>query len=261
MSRFGPRDSLRQPFEGYPAYGALHPAIPNQQLREFYFDQTRIADYFIVNRLAGVQVEPLTFDPEIDGVENPLVIEERAREAVIDTYNPNRFYRMFNPDTLGVTVVEMDGSSRVANRMRVVWESQDFGAVEQEAVNEIGRTLPNIVPRLIFNGARGAGGRLPNVPNTEVRQKMALMPDQNQHQATQKLLESEAGIIGDAIRRRMKQYLEPWDYMPHLTYMVFRRETQPADVQAIIKTTNNYLQRNPFGVALDPLEIRSKSTR
>ncbi len=247
-----PRDSLIKPFEGYPAYGAVHDVVPNDQLRGFLDKFATIANK--------------VFEGEVG--EDLLAIDNRLEEevpedelAIVSTYDHRRYYRIFNPETLGVSVVEMDPAAKQARTFRAIWEKQDFGAVEQEARNEIGRSLAGVKPQLMFNRVQGAGRRLPGVAKTEVRQKLALLPDPAQFHETIRLINGEADIIVKAIKSRMKQFAYPWDDFPHLTFSVFRSDATPDQIDQIVKETNEHLAKYPFGARLGGIGFRHKTER
>lgn len=263
MGRPGlPRQNPGKPFEGYPAYGAVHDVMPNQQLRSFMYDYTRICDYVFMHKAAGVEVDPVIFPEEDDSkVSSPLEVPKHIKLEVEETYDARNYYRVFDTETLGASVVEMDPSKRHAKLIRSIWERNDFGAVEQEARTEIGRSLPGTVPKLFFDRVSGVGGRLPGVHKTEVRKKLALMPDTSKFPETLTLISEEADIIINAIRRRLKQFVYPWDINPHLTYSVFRTRADEKEITTIQKSTNNYLSRYPFAVRLGTLDFRNKKER
>lgn len=274
------RGGVPKPFEGYPAYGAAHPVMPNQQLRGLLFDTTRIADFVLKHSIAGVSVDPVEFG---EGNEHSLVLPERVAElfgegppfdeaadpddvpdlppeAVYD-YDPRKFYRVFDPDTLGVTVVEMDPSEKAARAVRTVWEKQDFGAVENEVKSELGRRAPNTVPKLFIARADTVGKLLPGAESQDVRQKVALFPEAHRSQETLDLMENEASVLYTAINSRLRQFMRPWDIVPHITYMLFRNPTKPKEIELVVESINNYLNAHPFAVRLDSLELRHKTTR
>lgn len=255
-----PRDSLAKPFEGYPAYGAVHDVLPNEQLRGFLFDFSRIADKVIGQAFASEEVDPI---PDYVASENfeaePISVV--PAESDKKPYDSRDFYRIFDVESLGVSVVEMDPSAKAARTIRTIWEGQDFGAVEQEARNEIGRSLPNIVPHLFFNRVEGVGRRLPGVSRSDVRQKLALMPDTTRFAETLNTIDVEADKIISAILKRLKQFMYPWDTTAHMTYSVFRSSTEPGQIIDIQNKTNEYLAKYPFGVQLGQLVFRHKKER
>lgn len=255
-----PRDGLEQRFEGYPAYGAVHDVIPNGRLRGFLTRFAALADDMFGQTLIedGSDGE---FDPAIlDG------LDADARQEAIDRYlaneyDPRQYYRIFDIETLGVSVVEMDPAQREARKLRAVWEGQDFGAVEQEARDEMGKKLPNMTPALVFNRVDGVGRRLPDVPKTDTRQKLALFPDSSRCLETISLIDDEADITIRAIRRRLKQFIYPWDVTPHMTFTVFRQKSEVKQIEDIIEATNRHLAKDPIKVYLGALDFRSKTER
>jgi hypothetical protein len=220
--------------------------------------------------LPVVDEEPFTFTPE-------------DQEIIDEIYDPRKYYKMFNIDELGVSVVEMDPSERAARNLRTLFERQDFGALEQEARNEIDRKAPNLSPQLTFNRVEGVGHKVPNVPKTEIRQKLALMPDTSENLETIETLSLEAEIIVAHIRKRLKQFVYPWDVTPHLTFAAFRKRAQVSHIKRVMKLTNGLftpqeedtgtdsehheqvdvgMSGKPFGVRLDrKIEFRHKSSR
>lgn len=248
-----PRSGLVQPFEGYPAYGAVHDVIPNEQLRNFLFDFSRVADQVFQKSLGE---ETLFIDNRLEDE-----IDTNTEKAIDSCYDPRLFYKIFDIETLGVSAVEMDPAAKQARAVRAIWEKQDFGAVEQEARNEMGRRLPDVRPQLMFNRVQGAGKRLPNVSKTEVRQKLALLPDPVKFPETISLINEEADIVIRAIRSRLKQFTYPWDEFPHLTFSVFRTAAEPDQIDEIVENTNKFLAKNPFGVRLGDIGFRYKSER
>jgi len=239
--------------EGYPAYGAVHPVVPNEQLRGLLYDTSRACDYVFRHHLAGEEVDPIEWGTG----EFPALSD--GATAVEEEYDPRKYYRVFDIETLGVTVVEMDPSAKQARRARAVWEGQDFGAVEQEAKNDIGRKLPYTRPKLFFDRLVPAGNRLPNVPKTEVRQKLAVAPNPGRNPETLGLLNGEFDIVVTALRRRLKQYVYPWDFIPHMSFLAFRREARPESIATVTQSLDNYLAQYSFGAALEDLNFRHKS--
>ncbi|HUP26242.1 MAG TPA: hypothetical protein VM124_01185 [Candidatus Limnocylindrales bacterium] len=252
-----PRGSLIRPFEGFPAYGAVHDVIPNQQLRGLLFDFSRLSDEVFQRAFQTEEVELPGYEPEEGFTAEPITCMDAAQ----GTYDPRRFYRIFDIERLGVSVVEMDPSARAARAVRAIWEGQDFGAVENEARNEMGRTLPIMRPRLFFNRVEGVGRRMPGVPKEDVRQKLALMPDTNRFIETHELIEEEADIIINAITRRLRQFTYPWDTIPSLAFAAFRPAAQPDQIVEVKNKTNEYLAKHPFGLALGQLTFRYKKQR
>ena len=252
-----PRDSLASPFVGYPAYGAVHEVKPNQMLKAFLYEFSCISDQVFDKTSLIEEAEIPGYVSAGDFSDEP-VIGNQPEEV---DYDSRRFYRSFDVETLGVSVLEMDPSARVARAIGALWEKQDFGAVEKEAKNEISRALPMIRPRLFFNRVEGVGRRLPGAAKTDIRQKLALMPDTNKFAETNDLIEDEADFIIQAITRRMKQFIYPWDITPHLTFAVFKNMADPEQIKEIKEESNAYLREHPFGVALGQLSFRHKAER
>lgn len=244
-----PRSGVPMPFEGYPAYGAVHDVLPNQELRRFMFDFSRVADAVFDT------TPPIEVISEIEAPTDKLVVLEPTTN-----YDPRKFYKIFDAETLGVSVVEMDPAAKAARQFRTVWEKQDFGAVENEAKNKLA-AMPNEAPRLMFNRVEGVGRRLPGVGKRDIRQKIALMPDTAKFVETLEIIEDEADIINTAIRRRLKQFIYPWDIVPHLTFAVFRTAAEPGQVVDVKQKANEYLAKYPFAVRLGQLAFRHKSYR
>lgn len=259
-----PRDGLRQPFEGYPAYGAVHDVRPNEQLRSFMFDFARNADGIFVQdtsyRIVDTNNDDLSPEERTATI-NIIDVDGNPASAYAPDYDPRKYYRVFDPETLGVSVVEMEGSKRAAQAARAVWQKNDLGAVEKEAKNVIGRQLPNLTPRLLFTHVTGVGGRLPNAPQADVKKKLALMPDSTKFPETFDLIDKEAAIIIEAIRRRLKQFEYPWDLIPHLTYAVFRGEARSEQIIQVQERAEEYVQKHSFGVQLGTLSFRHKLRR
>lgn len=269
------------PLEGFPAYGAVHDISPTL-VRDFLYDFGRASDGVFTQDILEEEAKrqaladnPIQESEIVLGElpDGPPAIE-LLRLQVIDpntkkgkvvevppSYDSRKFYRIFDPESLGVSVVEMDPSRRAAQTVRSIWEKQDFGAVEKEARNEMGRKLPNTLPRLKFNRVEGVGRRLANYPKSEVTEKLALMPDSNYSPETFNLIEDEAEIIINAIRSRLKQFMYPWDITPHLTFAVFRKEADPDQIVAIKETLNEILGKHPLVVHLGALAFRHKIIR
>jgi hypothetical protein len=271
------------PLEGYPAYGAVHDIRP-AGIRDFLYDFGRIADGVFADEIEPAEVNPIpdyTSDEEFDDTPILLGDDSETEEAVetvslqiIDpntrlprvieanaNYDSRQYYRVFDPESLGVSVVEMDPSRRAAQAVRAIWEKNDFGAVENEARNEIDRILPANVAKLRFNRVEGVGRRLANYPKDDVQQKLALMPDTNEFIETYDLIEREAEIIIRAIRSRLKQFVYPWDITPHLTFAVFRTGADPDQIKHIKSVTNKRLAEQPMVVPLGDLTFRHKIAR
>lgn len=287
MSSHLARSELRERYQGYPAYGAVHDVVPNDQLRGFMYDFSRMADGVFADDFGTVEVNPAAgYVPEEGFLADPIQITPTGSEVAVDEiqvlrlaqtednepqlkpsviatagYDPRKYYRIFDPESLGVSVVEMDPSKRAAQTVKAIWEKQDLGAVENEARNEMGRRLPNTAPRLFFNRVEGVGGRLANAPRSDVQQKLALMPDTNRFMETFSLIDEEAEIVISAIQKRLKQFTYPWDIMPHLTFAVFRSGAQVDQIVDVKEAANQYLAVNPFGVRLGDLSFRHKLKR
>ncbi len=255
-----PRSGVVQPFEGYPAHGAVHEVIPNERLRSFALAFANIADS-VFKRVEWLDLNMVTAEVPLTD-EEPFKFDPEDQEFIDEVYDPRKYYKMFNIDDLGVSVLEMDPSERAARNLRTLFERQDFGAVEKEARNEIDRLDPNLSPQLIFDRVNGVGHRVPNVPRTEIRQKLALMPDGSKGLETVEMIGREADIIVSHIRRRLKQFVYPWDITPHLTFVAFKKKAQVINIERIIKETNEHLEDNPVSVRLDrKVEFRHKSSR
>ncbi len=256
----GARSNLPAPVSGYPAFGAVHEAWPNEQLRNFAFDFTRICEKVICYDTAGATVEPLIFDETSEHyVKNPLSITDEKALEFQEKYDPRKFFRIFDLETLGVSVIEMDPSAQFARKVRTVWESQDFGAVETEVRNEAARKQPDTTLKMHFDTVRGVGHKLPKTHDvSDARQKLALFPDEDRSRDTIEVIGDEAEILSSALRRRLKQYALPTDIIPHLTFAVFRHLATPDQISLIRSSADNYVRRYPFAVRLDPLTIRHK---
>lgn len=282
------RGEMREQYRGFPAYGAVHDVVPNHQLRSFLYDFSRIADGVFAQDFAVTDevVDPIpgytsdedfeadpvqlsTYDEEaVDHLQTLRLTHNDAdkvtfRPEVLPTvgYDPRRYYRIFDPESLGVSVVEMDPSKRAAQAIRSVWEKQDLGAVENEARNEMGRRLPYVAARLLFNRVDTIGGKLANAPRSDVNKKLALFPDTSKFVETLSLIEDENEIIVKAIRQRLKQFVYPWDVIPHLTFAVFRADAQVDQIVEVKEAAEEYIKRHSFGVRLGDLTFRHKLVR
>lgn len=255
-----PRNGLTQPFEGYPAFGAVHDVVPTEDLRSFLFDFSRIADLAIKQTLCDEKPAEITPDDFDESDYFARAFADLPHQDWED-YDSRHFYKIFDPDTLGISVVEMDGSSRAAKTVRAVWERHDFGAVEQEAKDAVNRQTGLFIPKVQFDNAMGVGRRLPGVDRAEIRQKLALLPDTSYHPETTELLELEADKINAAIRRRLRQFIEPWDTIPHLTFSVFRQSVSSELIGVVERSTKNFIGKFPFSVRLGDLSFRHKATR
>ncbi len=256
-----PRNGVTSPFEGFPAIGAVHDVIPTDSLRNFQFDFSRISDLMLKQCIEFGNPTPMTKDDFC----NPNCFQD-AHQNLEDygdwpDFDPRHYYKIFDVETLGVSVVEMDASARAARAVGAIWEKQDFGAVQQEAINEVAKQTGIFKPKLKLNNVMGVGRKFPGVDKKEVRQKLALLPDTTYHPETTDLLESEAEIINSAIRRRLKHFLSPWDVVPHVTFAIFRQKTSSEAIKAIEESTKNYLQLYPIAIRLGELTFRHKSIR
>lgn len=259
MSNYGnnlPRSRLTQPREGYPVYGAVHEVIPTTQIRDFQTVFAIIAD----------QVFDQTGNSEIDPVPQFKPTEEFAAEIITPPldkpFDSRDHYRIFNPETLGLSVIEMDPSSKKARQIRTVWEKQDFGAVEKDARNELLRHLPNRIPTIKFTGAKFVGGILPGAkPSELVRQKVALIPDSKTSFEILEIVNLEANIIIRAIRARLKQFAYQYDIVPHVTFAVFKKGVERDQAVAVVDGIHKHLIKKPLHAQLSPLVFRSRSER
>ncbi len=247
MGSYGPRDALREPFEGYPAYGALHEVSLSRDLSKFMYSFRQIADDVFDVGSDVLRIEGFNQVPETDS-----------------DYDARKFYRSFDIESLSVSVLEMDPSERTAKKIHKLWERQDYGAVAQEARTNIDRSVgaPQSRMKFCLNRADGVGGKLPIPGIEDVRKKLALLPDVTQHEETFKTIEDEAYWILDAVNRRLEQQVVyPWDITPHVTFAAFRPEAQPKQICQVIEKTNDYLQENPLTISLQALKFRYRAMR
>lgn len=250
-----PRSSVEAPFQGYPAYGALHEILPDTRLREFLAKFSEISNAVIKppEELPPSElIDPTPdFEPEDDFGVVSLGPESEAK--VFDPpFDQRHYYRIFDPEKMGVTVVEMLPSQRAASAMRKVFEGQDFGAVEQEARDTIDQGNPVLYPQLKFTSVIGVGKMLhTNGGVTPVRQKLALLADVTTHLETHDMLDKENAAICDALRRRLKQFVLPNDFIKHLTFAALKRPITNEMLAEIITQTNSHLTENPLYVDLD----------
>ncbi len=247
------RDGLPEPFRGYPSYGALHEIVPNQQVLEFLFDfNTRAYEAFSP---MDTNVEVITDLPLNAKVED----DTRARS---DSYDPRDYYRVFDSDTIGLSVLDMDPSASKARKLHALWEKNDFGATEKEAKNEIDRKLPNTPLRVVYDKVMPIGGFLPTAHGgREARQKVALVPAVEQSIELNRLITDEADIVVKAIRRRFEQFTAPWDVVPVTTFAAFKPKASDEKIKGLIEETNKGLEQKPVGARLGRLVFRHKSSR
>lgn len=258
-----PRSGPVQPFEGYPAFGAFHDVIPNEQLYGFLYDFRRIADLILKRSVIGEPIYPITTEDfeQAEGSFFGDANEEIAEHPVLQGFDLRNYGKIFDIDRLGVSVVEMNKSARAARQVRAVWEKHDFGAVEQEARNEVDRRTGYKSVSLRFSGVMGVGRRLPGLDRADVRQKLALVPKgPNNHDAID-MIETEGQIITGAINRRLKQFMGKWDTVPHLTFAYFNQRAKPEAVEAIEESADMYSRNNPCGARLGELVFRHMSSR
>lgn len=253
MGALGARSGLCSPWEGYPAYGAVHEVLPTQELSTFMYNFRRIADSVFDIGPPQVRIEGFDVEPS------------NGREDETSDYDSRKFYKAFDIDTLGVSVVEMDPSQKAAKKIRKIWERQDYGVVAQEARTGIDRQfgIEGQTPmRLSVDHVDGIGGKLPSYVGDELRQKLALIADVTQYQETISKLDYEAEEIMGAINRRLDgQVVYPWDRIVHVTFAAFRADAQPRQVRTVIDKTNQHLAKKPLTVKLGKLEFRYKKSR
>lgn len=294
MSRnYAPRDGLPKPFEGYPAYGAVHNVTVNDAYRSFLYEfcdiadevfsadfETEIVDNTNIDSLdEASEFEPITIIPSLaeeetfsesepeDVLEDfDMDIKRRRRPKpaaakISPVYTPESYYKLFDIEKLGVSVVEMDPSANAARAIRTLWERQDFGQVQKEAKDQLMRHIPRTDLRLVFGGVMGVGRRMPNIPRADLRQKLALMPDPNAYPENLSLIQDEAEVVIDSIGKRLKQWMYPWDIIPHLTFAVFKRRAQPEQIIEIVQRTNEYVESNPVAMKLGELVFRYHGKR
>lgn len=203
-----PRDGLREQFRGYPAIGAVHPVAANKQLRDTLSAIADIAD--------GVFDTPANFDGRS--------AEEKAKDG--DYYDSSRYYRLFDSQTLGLSVFEMDISAKIAEKAKSIWEQNDLGAVRQDVEGEADRMLPGVRLQLEVSGVMPVGGRLPMSYREPVRSKLAFTFNPGKHMDTYDLLFREEELIARHIGSRIKrpdilrQFVQV-DFVPHVTFMVY----------------------------------------
>lgn len=239
------RDSLRGPCDGYPVYGAVHEVVPSKELRCFLSNFEEVA----FNH----------FDDTTQSIDMGGNLETNLEyEITRSDFDPRYHYKVFNSHGLGLSVLSMDPSASIAKRLRMKWEKHDFGAMIKEAQNELGRSVPGGKISAVFDSAILVGGRLPNCSDEKIRQKIALMPSAERSPDLYELVSKEAEICINAIRKRMKQFVYPWDITPHVTFAVFKRKAEPHKIAQLLKITNSMLAENPVGAALDPLSLRIK---
>ncbi|MCA9342762.1 hypothetical protein KC950_01985 [Candidatus Saccharibacteria bacterium] len=255
------RSSTRQPFEGYPALGAFHDVVPNPQLDSFLYDFRRISDYVLRRYAADMATNSIS---EKD-FQNSDFFAEAAEDIeghpALGDFDIRRYGKIFDADALGVSVVEMGQSARAARKIRAVWENHDFGAVEQEARNELAKFTGVRNPNLRFSGVMGVGRRLPGIDRKDVRQKLALLPSGASNKDVVGLIETEASIITAAINKRLKQFMGSWDVIPHMTFAFFQQSTSGEAVEAIEESADNYSKLFPVGAQLGRLTFRHMAQR
>lgn len=248
------RHGLPEPFRGFPSYGALHEIVPNPQVTGFLFEfSTRAYE---------------AFKPEGDGEVNPIPDyspkEEFGPITIIPSpsYDPRDYFRVFDSDTLGVSVLDMDPSASKARKFHTLWENNDFGATEQDARNEIDRKFPDTKIHIIYDRVMPVGGFLPTAHGgREARQKIALVPSVERSMDLNKLVTDEANIIIRAIKRRFEQFVAPWDIVPVTTFAAFKPKASDDRIKSLIEETNKGLADKPVGARLGRLVFRHKSSR
>lgn len=205
------RGSVPQPMEGYPALGAFHEIMPNASVDRFMRGFCAISDE-VFSRSGGSQ--------EIDGA--PHIASDFEPIEVIppeqEEYNFRKFYRAYYGTSMWVSVLDMGHSEKMARAMRSVWEKQDLGATEQIARDEISRQMPDIDPCLQLDQVVRLGRRLPGALAGNKGRKLALVPNAGECTATQDLLHAEHDIIIEAIKKRLKNFVEVGAYIPHMTF-------------------------------------------
>lgn len=259
------RSRPEQPLAGYPAIGAMHEVrLPNQALRDFIsdfavkadgiFEPVFIATHDILeidNTIPGEEAK-LRDNPD-DESDNDIGIKETG----LAEYDSKKYFTTFNVERMGLSVVEMQGSAKIARVRRAIWEKQDLGMVEQEARDEIRKHFPNTTPKLRFDAVANVGSKVCNQGTTDVRQKLALIPNAATYFETFELLTREHNIIINAIERRLKSEL-PYaaDYVPHLTFAAFRNKAEPRHIEKIISKTAELVKAHPIEIRLGDLLFR-----
>jgi len=262
------RDHLHGEFTGFPGLGAMYEIIPNQPLRDFMSGFSLIADKVFGKALA------LSMDPNLkikNEIEEPItlgsLLESAAKieNGLPEGYDSKNYYKTFNVQRMSVTVFEMHTSAKAARVIRSVWEKNDMGAVEKNVKNDLGRRFPDQKPKLAFKGVLNAGRGLQNAPQSDIRQKLALLPDPTKYFDTYELLSDAPFIMTREIARRMRHKRisipPPTDFVPHLTFAAFRRNAHPTEIVKVIKQSEALIDSMPFEVMLGKLVFRSKLER
>jgi len=262
------RDHLHGEFTGFPGLGAMYEVIPNQQLRDFMSGFSLIADK-VFGRALALSMDPsLTIENEIEKpftLDSLLESAEKIEKELPEGYDSRDYYKTFNVQRMGVTVFEMHTSAKAARVIGSVWEKNDMGAVEKTVKNDLGRRFPDQHPRLTFKGVLNAGRGLQNAPQSDIRQKLALLPDPTKHFETYELLSDAPFIMTREIARRMRHKRisipPPTDFVPHLSFAAFRRNAQPIEIVEVIKQAGQLIESKPFDASLGKLVFRSKLER
>lgn len=202
------RNTLNGPYEGYPGIGAVHAAIPNHSLRNFLLTFADIADNVIG-----------------DGQED---------------YDPRHYYRVYDAQRMGLTVLEMDPSMAQAQKIRQVLQRKDVGLLEQDIKDQATRLIKPVSPQITIVRADSCGKYFnPGKTLRKFRRGVALFPDTSLDLDTHEMLADELGIGIEAIRRQFKQFMHQTDLTAHMTFVEFKDAVNKEQVGEIIKNTND----------------------
>lgn len=257
-----PRDGLRERMAGYPAVGAVHPVVQNRDLLNLFYAEG--SQNSIVEVLDDFFDPPNYFDTRS--------LEEKDNDGV-QRYNSAHFYRLFDPQTLGVSVMEMDITAQAAKRQRSVWEGKDMGRVKQEVLDLAARRSPNNQLVIKLGNVMPVGGKLPGkYKDDPPRQKLAFFPDiyDEQTYQTLELLYAEHDIIRAAIENRLRANrhtkvvadLIAYSYIPHITFLSYKRDVGPKKVIEANRRLSALVAEKPITVELERLNLdRSRLVR
>ncbi len=235
------RDTLPEQSRGYPAIGAVHEVIADKNLRDALGKVADIADD--------------VFDAPTPGDTRSL--EERIADG--DKYNPSHYYRLFDAQTLGLSVFEMDLSEKVSRRARTVWEGQDLGAFKQDVENFAAKHSPDAPLQISCKGIMMVGGRLPLGGRDLIRTKLAFLPDPTEYDETIELLNLEHQVIKATIERRLgKRNGGRWptllplvDFVPHVTFLAYKQHKATAEqIRRVNTELEELLREEPITLSL-----------
>ncbi len=271
------KENRHEPYQGYPAVGAVHPVIANRELRERLTQIANIADDIFDHTPTEDDILSWNNPIEIEGLSNPVhfdqegesdlpgheeLEEDDTESTFAQVYNPTAHYRMFDAQTLGLSVFPMEVSAAIANRARAVWKKNDLGQLTKEIIDRTQRYSLSSALTIVSDGLVLSGGKLPVVPHLPIRSMLAFNVSPAHYDESLECIFEEHEIVKSATLRRMKK--RPLDvrgipqdpisaFIPHIPFMAYKRGAIPAEIAKVNEKIQELMHDDPIVMHLGEL--------